>query len=254
MINIIVPIVENVDKFEEFVKKVNSKDAKVFVGIRENLAAKFNVKSKNVEVHVYNSKSNKEEIINSLHSCNMEKGKILIVRRPLKDEEFLSLTKSTKEIVTLKANKNKFSSAIKNFMSKVVMKFFGFSYFEDISAIYYGETMFDLLSVCSNLSMASRINKYVGVEFEEVTTLEKPVRRDYSRPKNIFNLLLGILFFLGSLAGGICVCIFGPLKVLIVILVIAWLIIALVLMFISIINFTRTVAVGKLRYGRAEEI
>ncbi len=254
MINIIVPIVENVDKFEEFIKKVNSKDSKVFVGIKENLADKFGVKSKNVEVHVFSSKSGKEEIINSLHSCNLQRGKILIVRRPLNDEELLSLTKSTKDIVTLKSNRNKFSRAIKNFMSNVVMKFFGFSYFEDISAICYGETMFDLLSVCSNLSMASRINKYVGVEFEEVTTLEKPVGRDYSRPKNIFNLFLGVLFFLGSLAGGICICVFTPLEVLIVILVVAWLIIALVLMFISIINFTRTVAVGKLRYGRAEEI
>ncbi len=254
MINILVPIVENVEKFQDFIKNVNGKNVKIFVGIRQNLADKFKSKSKNVEVHIYSNKSNKEEIINALHSCKMESGKILIVRRPLTNEEYLALTRSTKDIATLKANKSKFSNALKRFMSKIVMKFFAFSYFDDISAICYGESMFDLLSVCANLSMASRVNKYVGVEIEEIETAEKSVKRDYSRTKNLFNLLLGVLFFLGSLAGAICICIFTHLEVLIVVLIIAWLIIALIIMFVSIINFTRTVAVGKLHYGRAEEI
>lgn len=254
MINIIVPIVENTEKFQDFAKRVNGKNVKIFVGIRENLADKFKSKSKNVEIHVYNNKANKEEIINALHSCKMERGKILIVRRPLTDEEYLSLTKSTKDIATLKSNRSKFSNAIKRFMSKIVMRFFSFSYFDDISAICYGEMMFDLLSVCANLSMASRINKYVGVEIEEITTMEKPVKRDYSRLKNLCNLFLGMLVFFGSLAGAICICIFTPLEVLIVVLIIAWLIIALIIMFVSIINFTRAVAVGNLHYGRAEEI
>ena len=40
---------------------------------------------------------------------------------------------------------------------------------------------------------------------------------------------------------------------LIVVLLIAWLIIMLTIMLVGIVNFTRTTAVGELRYGRAEE-
>lgn len=254
MINILIPIVEDVEGFVEFIRKNKSKDCKFFVGIRKKLSSKFVLKSKNVEVRVFEDKANKEEIINSLHSSQLENGKILIVRRPLTDVEFYSLTNSTKDIVTLKAKHNKFVSALKNWGRKIVKKFFAFNFFEDISAICYSETMFKLLSVCPNLSMASRINKYVGVEVEEIETEEKQVKKDYSKVKSVLTLLAGILFFLGSLAGGICVCLFTTLWALNVVLVIAWLFIALALMLVSIVNFTRIVAVGNLRYGKALEI
>lgn len=253
MINLIVPIVEDVEKFETFIRENNSNDMKIFVGIKESLAKYFSLKAKNVEIHIFENKSNREEIINALHSCKMEKGKLMIVRRPLANQEFFSLVSSTKDIVTLKSKHNKFVSAIKKFMGAVVKRFFAFNFFEDISAICYGESMFELLSVCTNLSMASRINKYVGIEIEEIETNEKQVKKDYSRSKAVFKFLLGTLFFLGSLAGGILVCLFTPLKALIVILVIFWVFFALVIWLISIVNYTRTLAVGDIRYGKAEE-
>lgn len=253
MTNIIVPIVENVKNFEDFVKKVASKDNKVFVGIRASLAKDFTLKSKYVEIHVYSDKSKKEEIINALHSCKREKGKLLIVRRTLQENEFFALTKSTKGIAVLKAKKGNFAQKMKNFVKSLIRKIFAFSYFDDISAICYGESMFELLSVCQDLSMASRVNKYVGVEIEEIETEQKPIKKDYNKVRAVLNLLIGILFFLASLAGGVCVCIFTTLQVLIVIAVIAWIFIALVVMGISIINFMRTITVGDLRFGRAEE-
>lgn len=254
MINIIIPIVENVEEFESFVKRIAGKNTKIFVGITESLAGKFKVDSKFVEVHVFSNKSNKEEIINSLHSCKLEKGKILIARRPLTDEEYLGISNSTKDIATLKARRSKLFNSIRDFGKSVVFRFFAFSYFEDISGICFGETMFNLLSVCQDLSTASRINRFVGVQVEEVETVTKPVKKDYSRLKNLCVLMLGILFFLGSVAGGVCTCIYGPLEALIVISVIAWILISIVVMMIAIVNFTRTTAVGQLRFGRAEEI
>ena len=253
MTNIIVPIVEDVKKFEEFVKKIARKENKVFVGIRASLAKDFALKSKFVEMHIFDDKSKKEEIINALHSCKKEKGKLLIVRRPLLESEFTALTKSTKDIAILKAKTGNFAQKMKNFVKSIINKIFAFSYFDDISAICYGESMFELLSVCQDLSMASRVNKYVGVEIDEIETEQKSVKKDYNKCKAVLNLLAGILFFLASLAGGICICIFTTLQVLIVFAVIAWIFIALVIMAISIINFMRTIAVGDLHFGRAEE-
>ncbi len=252
MINIIVPIVEDVSSFQTFLDKIATKDVKIFVGIKESLAKDFKP-NKATELHVFGDKSKKEEIINSLHSCKMTKGKILIARRPLKDEEYQKLTTSTKDIVTLRAKHNRFVGWLKKVSTLVIKRIFAFSFFEDISAICYSENMFDLLSVCANLSMASRINRYVGLDVEEIVTDEKPVKKEYSRPKNIIKFLLYCLFFGGSVAGGVLVCIFTPLYALTVIAVMFWIIVALMLWLVSLVNFTRAIAVGETRYGRAEE-
>lgn len=253
MINIILPVVENAEKYLEFIDKIKKNDVKIFVGVRQSLADRFS-KNKNIELHVFNDKANKEEIINSLHSCKLQKGKILIVRRPLNEEEYNNLTSTTKDIATLKAKRNGFVEAIKRFAMTVVRKFFAFSYFEDISAIFYNESMFELLSVCSNHSMASRVNKYVGLDVEEFTTTEKPVKKDYNKWKNALMFTLWCILLIGSVVGGVLVCVYVSQQALIVILVMCWIFVALMFWGVGLINFTRTVAVGDLRYGRAEEI
>lgn len=258
MINLLLPVVEEPEKFAEFAKKVAKSDVKVFVGVRKGLDFDLGEKRKrqksNIEVHTFAEKANVEEIINSLHTLNMEKGKILICRRPLTDEEFSKLTQSQKDVATLKAKHSKFFTMLKNFAKSLVRRFFAFTYFEDISAICFGENMFELMSTIQNLSMASRINRYVGIDIEEVETAEKQVKKQYSRTKNILTFLFWTLLFVGSVVGGVLVCVFTPLHALIVILVIFWIALALFLWFVGFVNFTRTLAVGNLRFGRAEEV
>lgn len=254
MINILIPIVENPDAFAEFVRSKNAKKYKIFVGITENLADKFKVKTKNVEIHKFKNKSNKEEIVNALHSCKLSEGKLMILRRVPTEEEFASLENSTKEIVVLKAKQNRFVSACKRLLQKVISKFFAFSYFEDISAICYTESMFRLLSVCPNLSMASRINKYIGITVQEVETSQKSVKKDYNRLKSSIIFVLATLFMLGSLAAAICLFVFVPPRALNIILTIFAFVVVLLVWFIMLVNFLRSVAVGDLRFGRAEEI
>lgn len=258
MINLILPVVEEPEKFAEFAKKVEKSDVKVFVGVKKGLNFDLGGKRKrqkpNIEVHTYAENANVEEIINSLHTLKMEKGRLLICRRPLTDEEFSKLTHSQKDVATLKAKHSKFFTLLKDFAKRIVKRFFAFTYFEDISAICFGENMFELMSTIQNLSMASRINRYVGIEIEEVETAEKQVRKQYSRVKNILKFLFWTLVLAGSVAGGVLVCIFTPLHALIVILVIFWILLALFLWFVGFVNFTRTLAVGNLRFGRAEEL
>ena len=254
MINVIVPIVSDVEKFSTFIKGNKKNGVKFFVGIKQSLAKKFVLKSKNVDVHIFSDKANREEIINALHSVKKEKGKILIARRPLSENEFVSLTTSQKEIAVLKKHHNKFVNGFKRIAMNIIKKVFAFSYFDDISAICYAESMFELLSVCQNLSMASRINKYVGVEIEEIETKEKQVKKEFNKIRCAMKFLLGCLIFLGSVAGVVCVCLFCETPALIIILIVAWLIVALTIWLISLVNLTRTVAVGDLQHGRAEEI
>ncbi len=281
MINVILPVVDQPENYLKFVERIACKDVKVFVGLKEGVdfvlpkveekkTAKKSTKktTKNtktkkksqkklqdfVELHLFSEKSNTEEIINSLHSCKMQEGQILVCRRPLSEEEFLRLTTSKCQIATLKAKHSKFFNMLKNFTKAIVKRFFAFTFFEDISAICYSQSMFQLMSVCANLSMASRINKYVGIEIEEIETTEKQVKKQYSRFKNLLFFMFWTLIFAGSLTGGVLVCVFTETKALIVILVLFWIFLALFLWFVEFVNFIRTLAVGNLRYGRAQEV
>ncbi len=255
MINVIIPVVEDAESFSSFIQATSNADVKFFVGVRESLASKLTFKKKtNVELHVFSNSSNKEEIINSLHSCKMNKGKILVLRRTITEEEWTKLTSSSADVTTLKAKRIKFVQAIKNFGRMVVRKFFAFNFFEDISATCYGENMFELITVCANLSMATRVNRYVGIKIEEIETDKKPVKKQFSRWKTALLFTLWTLFMLGSIAGGVLVCVYTAITSLTILFVIFWMVVAIMIWLVAVINFTRTLAVGYLRYGRAEEI
>ena len=58
MINVIVPIVSDVEKFSTFIKGNKKNGVKFFVGIKQSLAKKFVLKSKNVDVHIFSDKAN----------------------------------------------------------------------------------------------------------------------------------------------------------------------------------------------------
>ena len=164
MINVILPVVEEPEKFAEFAQKFSGPNVKIFVGVRKGLSFDLNKENQefatenvqnlqnvetgktqkmngrksakpkknsmnfNIEVHTFAENSNSEEIINALHSTKMEKGKVLICRRPLTEEEFLKLTNSQKDIVALKAKHSKFFSALKNLAKKIIKRFFAFTY------------------------------------------------------------------------------------------------------------------------------
>jgi len=254
MINIIVPIIEDPEEFEVFVNANAKRGVKFFVGIKQSLAEKFKPKSKTVKVLKFADNSKREEIINALQECEMSCGKILVARRPLTDEEFSKLTNSASEIAVLKSKRNRFVAAWNRMISAIIKKIFAFSYFEDISAVCYSESMFELIRVCANLSMASRINKFVGVGIEEIETQHKSVKKERNRVKDAFKLVGYTLFMLASIAAVVLLNVFLPTKSMFVLLEILWLVIAATLWVLGLINFSRAVAVGDLRFARAKEV
>lgn len=253
MFNVIVPIVDKLEEYLQFFKKQTKTGVKFYVGITQSLAQQL-PKLRQIEVHVFADKTNKEQMINALQQCNLSEGKILIARRPLEQQEFSALVKSQSDITTLKAKHGKFYTWLKNLGRFIIKKFFAFTYFEDISAICYGENMFQLVSVCANLSMASRVNKYVGVSIDEIETDSKPVKKDYNKPWTFAKFALYTAFALGSIAGGILVCIFTKVTAITVMLVLLWYVVAIMLWFVGLLNFMRTLSVGDLRFAKAEEI
>ena len=254
MINVLVPITERVEEFKEFVEK-HKHDAGVrfYVGINEKLVEKLG-QLDGVEVHVYEDEANREEIINGLHTIKLKKGKLMLVRRPLSEKEFYDLKNSEADIATLKSHHNKFSAFCRRVMRSLLRAVFAFTYFEDISAISYGENLFELMSNIPNLSMATRVNRYVGVDFEAFETNKKTAKRIYDGLMNGVWLALAIMFFVTSIFDGVLVFVIND-HVLFVFgaLIALWWIIALTILLAAILKFSRTIAIGDLNYETAKE-
>ena len=96
---------------------------------------------------------------------------------------------------------------------------------------------------------------YCPDDVEEIETETKPVKKEYGKAENIMNLLLGTVFFIGTILTIILLGITLPkIKALYVVLMVLWVVVALVCQIVALVNFTRTVAVGQLDFGRVEEI
>ena len=252
MINIILPILHKFDDYKTMIGYLSKrKDIKVYIGLDERFSID-NLNS-NFVVKIFKAKSAKEEIINSLHTLQKDRGGIMVVRRPLKEEEFEGLIKAEEDISYLNKSKNSFVKAWKNFWCKVIKRFFAFNYFDDISAIYFKESIYDLISSLTNLSYISRINRFVGLSIKEVDTNVKPTKRDYDRFSTAVNFLSFLLFFTICIMCSVILCTALGANVLNVLLAFAISLIGFVFFLIAILNLARTVAVGRLRFGRAEE-
>lgn len=255
MINVVVPIIDKAGEYEEFLNRISDRNTKIFVGVRKNLLPLIDLsRVKNVEVSVYSDNAKKEEILNALSKNIVDSGKIAIVRRPLLIEEYQALVGTEYDIAYLKQNRNKIVSFFKKLNAKILRALFAFDYFDDISAICFNENMFELVCDSNNLSMASRINRYVGVTIEEIQTRQKAVKKETTAWKNNLKLLGWTLFMLASIASVTCLAIFTKTYPVVVMFEILWLIVAVTLWILGLVNYSRANAVGDLYFKTAYEI
>ncbi len=254
MINVLLPVVENAQGFCEFAKSVSSKNTQIFVGVTEQLSKSMAFRGKNIKLFVFKNGAKKEEILNSLYTKIEQPGKILVARRVLTQNEFSSLANTNSDIAVLQKKQNKVARFFKNLASAIIRKIFAFNFFDDISAICFNENLFNLLCVCHNFSMASRLNKFVGVNIEYVSAEEKPVKKELNRAKEYSIFAAASLFMVGSFAGAITMFCLLAMPILAAILLVFWMAVALIMWLVVLVNFLRAITVGNLRFGRAEEI
>ncbi len=254
MINVILPIIDKIDEYQKMLEYLSKRqDITVFIGVDEKFKDKI-VAGKNFLIKVFKTKSAKEEIINSLHSINKESGGIIVIRRPLDEVEFINLLHSDDDIAYLSKKRNKFSQFFADLWVKIIRRLFAFFFFEDISAVYFKEEMFDLVTALNNLSYITRINRFVGFSIGSVETTHKRTKRDFDRFSISVNFLISILFFVICILCSIILCTSFGVNVLNVVFAFAIVFVGFTLFLISLLNLARTVSVGRLRYGRAEEI
>ena len=252
MINVIIPVVDKPQVYLPILNEIaGRKDCRLYIGALE----KFKDVSfpKNAEVKFYKADSKKEEILNSLHAIEKERGQVIIIRRPLESAEFKALIESRADIAYLKKPKSRFSAWWANLWKKLIKKIFAFYYFEDISAVKFNENTFNLISSLTNLSYITRIDRFVGLKEETISSKNRSPRREYNRAGTFFKLFGAILFFALMVFISVFITIrYQPVSIMVLISILLC-VIGIVALFMAILNFVRTLYVGKLRHGRAEE-
>ena len=252
MINVIVPVVDNPQEYLSMIKEIAGRgDCAVYVG------ALFKFKPldtpKNVVIKYYKNGSFKEEIINSLHSLPKNVGKTMVVRRPLTKEEFSSLVENRADIAYLKKPRSRFANLWSNLWKKLIKKLFSFYYFEDISAICFSENIFNLVNSLNNLSYITRIDRFVGLKEETVASTKSSPRREYDKFDASAKLVCWLLCFALLVCISVIICTsFKPVAIMVLISILLCAI-GITAVFMAILNFVRTLYVGTLRHGRAEE-
>ena len=256
-IDILIPIIDKVDSYKTMIDELlnRKEDLKIVIGVREKLVEKLSqyIGKKNVIFRVFANESKKEEILNSL-SDNVGKGKFIVLRRPLKPVDLDKFINSNADLTYFSRKRSKISAFFYNFFKNIIVNLFGFHFFDDMSAIGFGENINDLMSNFKNLSYCSRFNRYVGLTKNEIETTEKNALPEYDKTPVILKFVLAQLLLLGSIAGMVIISIFCNVKVLIVLLFILWALVVVAISFVSIVVLVQNISIGSLRFEKAKEI
>ena len=256
-IDIIIPIIDKVDAYKTMIDELlNRKDyLKIVIGVREKLVEKLSqyIGKENVIFRTFTNESKKEEILNSL-SENVGDGKFIVLRRPLKPTDIDKFINSNADLTYFSRKRSKISTFFYNFFKNIIVNLFGFHFFDDMSAIGFGENINDLMSNFKNLSYCSRFNRYVGLTKNEIETTEKNALPEYDKTPVILKFILAQFLLLASIAGMVLISIFCKINVLIVLLFVLWALIALAISFVSIDVLVQNISIGSLRFEKAKEI
>lgn len=200
MVNILLPVIENFEEAEQFIKSVKRSDCLFLVGTTPK-AKDFFKKSKKVKVFVYKQGSKKEEIINSLAE-HVTDGKIIVLRKIITPSELDSFIASQADVTVCQTKKpNKLSAFFIKLWRKTITLIFDFNFFNgDVSVVALGENLSDVAKNISNLSYATRINRWKGISQASVPVSSKPVKKEYDAVKINAMLIGWIALFLAVIA------------------------------------------------------
>lgn len=255
MVNLIFPVIDEFDKNADYIKSLKNPDYFVIVGVTEDGAKYFNFKKTGFKVKIFKQGSKKEEIINALQT-ELRKGSLIILRKRVDDEVIKNFANSKFDITVCDKKKtNKFCEFFVNLWKKVVRFLFDLAIFEgDVSVVAFSDKISDVVRNISNLSYASRINRWKGVDIGYVETNSKPAKKEYSRQKNFIMLFSWIFVLLAVIGSTVVYFYFKPATFLAVFLWICALLIASLCTIIAVIVFTITLKIGKRYFLKAQEV
>ena len=216
MTNLISPITENVEGYLAGINKIAlNSDAKIFIGITENLAEKLNLNFPNVDITVYEKNSKKEEILNAMKTL-LPSGKVIICRRPISFEEFNDLKNSSAQITYCENQKSgRIIKYLKDFWQLITKSIFGVKTFQgDNSLIAFDDDIAEVLSNAENFSFATRVDRWKGCSQDKVSAKGAPAKVEQNKK---YNAMLMLAIFLPLAVGAIlttCLALFVKISII----------------------------------------
>lgn len=164
MINVLVPITNYNKKYREILLQLSGdEDINLLVGISNKIRNEVDYLDSSL-VHIYDDSFDKEAVLNSLFT-KVEEGSILIMRQPITLNEFNSMVTNGENIVTCRKHRNVFTGFMFKIWQKILKTFLGVSlYSGDTSVVYFSEVLLPILIENGNLSFASRVDRWIGVD------------------------------------------------------------------------------------------
>ena len=256
MVNVLVPITNNAKRYKKILSSLSrANNVVVLVGVVSNQINELNfLDSENIYIIEFQDGSKMEEIINGLQKY-ISVGSIMIMRKPISENEFNSFVNNNKDVVTCRRNLSSFKAILFNFWQKILKTFLGVRLYEgDASVIYFAEDIASVILSSSNLSYNSRVDRWRGIEQGTVVVEGESVKTETDKKANIRNLIISLIAIAVAVSVTTVVSIFARVNLIVGLLLFCLDFIALAIVLILLVITIFNNMVGKKLFGYALEI
>lgn len=256
MVNVIIPITNNAKRYKKILSSLSrANNVVVLVGVVSNQINELNfLDSENIYIIEFQDGSKMEEIINGLQKY-ISVGSIMIMRKPISENEFNSFVNNNKDVVTCRRNLSSFKAILFNFWQKILKTFLGVRLYEgDASVIYFAEDIASVILSSSNLSYNSRVDRWRGIEQGTVVVEGESVKTETDKKANIRNLIISLIAIAVAVSVTTVVSIFARVNLIVGLLLFCLDFIALAIVLILLVITIFNNMVGKKLFGYALEI
>ena len=255
MVNVLVPIINNAKGFDKILTSISSySQVNILIGVvasqKQNLQLS---ESENIHIIEFQEGSKREEIINSLQKYIVQ-GSILIMRKPISENEFNNFINNPKNIVTCKRNLSNFKKSLFKIWQKILKIFLGVRLYKgDTSVVYFDEDISSVVLSSTNLSYNSRVDRWKGIEQGTVKVEGDLVKTDIDKNVNIRNIIIAVIALAIAVTVTTVVCLFARVNLIVGLLLFCLDFISLAIAFVLTIITIFNCLVGKRQFGFAVE-
>ena len=255
MLNVVIPIIDNIQKYRDLLFGiVGSDQINVLIGVTSSLKSKLNnfeEHSDNVSILEYTDDSTKESIINSLQRF-IPNGAVMIMRKPITVEEFHSFIKNKKDIVVCESNDKPVKRFFKIIWQKMLQLFLGLKeYNGDSSVILFNENISSVLYESNDLSYASRVDRWRGLEQGSVKVDGPPAKVEIDKKSILINSIIAVLSIVIGVIITVCVSLFASMSIIVGLLLFCLDAICLSISLVMCVLIAFNILVGKKHFPNA---
>lgn len=255
MVNIVIPIVNNLKSYKKLLSTLNgAEDINVLVGVCSSMASQIHLNSENIFIIEFEDGSSRESMINSLQKYLVE-GSVLILRKAITVDELYNFLKSKKDVVVCEHQSNVVVKFFIFLWQKILKMILGLKLYEgDTSVIFFNDEISSVLFSTNDLSFATRVDKWRGLEQSTVKVEGKAVKTDIDHKSILKFIMISILSLAVAVSVTVCVSIFVPVTIIIGLLLFCLDVICLSIFAIMMVLIIFNVIVGKKHFENAKEV